>query len=169
MNGTQKRRAFANVVIIIIGLGLCSFLIKQAWSSRKVTPRSQEAVNPSPGATVEAQKEAQILKAAELNDILGRRQHHVMVLDIQERKKFKEGHIPSAINIPSDELEARAEDELSKSDLIIIVDCACDGTNTASLMRHSTLVTLGFSNVAVLDEGLYAWKRSSFEIVVEKE
>ena len=169
MNRTQKRRAFVNVVIIIVGLGLCSFIIKQVWSSRKGTPRSQAAVNSSLGATVETQKEARILKASELNDILGRRQQQVMVLDIQERKKFREGHIPSAINIPSDELEARAEDELSKSDLIIIVDCACDGTNTVSLIRHSTLVTLGFSNVAVLDEGLNAWKRSSFEIVVEKE
>lgn len=165
MNRTEKRRAFVNLLIVVIGLGLCTFVVKQAWSSRPVIPPSPT----SPGRTAEVKKEAQILTAAELNDILKRRQQNVMVLDIQEREKFRKEHIPGAINIPSDELEARAEDELSKSDLIVIVDCACDGTNTASLMKHSTLVVLGFPNVAVLDQGLNAWKDSSFEIVVEKE
>jgi rhodanese-related sulfurtransferase len=163
MTRTEKRRAFVNLLIVVVGLGLSTFVIKQAWSSR--TPQSPA----SPNRPSEAKKEAQILAAPELNDILKRRQQNVTILDIQEREKFRKEHIPGAINIPADELDARAEDELSKSDLIVIVDCACDGTNTASLVKHSTLVTLGFPNVAVLDEGLKAWKRSSFEIVVEKE
>lgn len=163
MTRTEKRRALVNLLIVVICLGLCTFVIKQAWSSRT---RQSPA---SPLQPAEAKKEAQILAAAELNDILKRRQQNVILLDIQEREKFKKEHIPGAINIPSDELEARAEDELSKSALIVIVDCACDGTNTASLMKHSTLVALGFPNVAVLDEGLNAWKRSSFEVVVAEE
>jgi phage shock protein E len=165
MDPTRKRRAFANVIILLIGLGLFSFLIKQAWSSRKFSTPMQ---NLSPSDKIEGQTEAKIINAAEVNKILKTRQQNVTILDIQERPKFKEGHIPSSINIPSDELEVRAQDELSRSNLIIIVDCACDGTNTASLMRHSVLVSMGFSNVAVMDEGLNAWKRASFELVVEQ-
>ena len=170
----HRGRVFANVIVLVVGLGLCTYLIKQAWTSWNPLQRSRSAVSSDPNGErvqkVEAQKdEAQILEAAQLKDILKRRQGHVMVLDIQERGRFKKGHIPSAINIPSDELEARSEDELSKSDLIIIVDCACDGTNTVSLMTRSALVNLGFPNVAILDDGLNAWKRASFEIVVEKE
>lgn len=161
MTRIEKRRALVNLLVVVIGLGLCTFVIKQAWSSQ--TPQSPASPNRP------AKKEAQILAAPELNDILKRRQLNVTILDIQEREKFKKEHIPGAINIPADELDARADDELSKSNLIVIVDCACDGTNTASLVKHSTLVALGFPNVAVLDEGLNAWKRSSFAIVAEKE
>lgn len=162
MTRTEKRRAIVNLLIVVIGLGLCTFLIKQVWSSR--TPQA-----PASPAQAVVKKEAQILAAPELNDILKRGKQNVTILDIQEREKFRKEHIPGAINIPADELDSRAEDELSKSDLIVIVDCACDGTNTASLVKHSTLVSLGFPNVAVLDEGLNAWRRASFEIVVAKD
>lgn len=170
MESSRNKRVLVNTIVLIIGLVLFSVLIKQVWSSWRTPQQSQ----PQP-ATANAsqknvdQKEAQILKAEEVHKILSRREKGVTVLDIQERKKFKEEHLPSAINIPTDEVEARAEDELSKSDMIIIVDCACDGTNTASLLINSYLINRGFPNVAVMDEGLNGWKARSFEIVAEKK
>ena len=167
MESSRKKRVLVNTIVLIVGLVLFSVLIKQVWSSWR-TPQQPQ---PQPASTQKTlgQKEAQILKADEVHKILSRREKGVTVLDIQERKKFKEGHLPSAINIPTDELEARAEDELSKSDLIIIVDCACDGTNTASLLINSYLLNLGFPKVAVMDEGLNGWKAHSFELVVDKK
>lgn len=165
MDPTQKRRAIVNLVVIIIGLGLFGFLVKQAWSSWK----APQPPVPNTSALAEARKEALIISAEEANKILKSGQKNVIVLDIQERHKFKKEHIPSAINIPADELEIRAPGELSKSDLIIIVDCACDGTNTVSLLRHKVLVDMGFQNVAVMDEGLNAWKAMSFELAVDKQ
>ena len=168
MESSRKRRVFVNAIVLIVGLVLFSFLIKQAWSSWR-TPQ-QPQPQPQAAAANSSQKPvAQIIKADEVQKILSRREKGVTVLDIQERKKFKEGHLPSALNIPTDELEARAEDELSKSDLIIIVDCACDGTNTAALMINKYLLEQGFSKVAVMDEGLNGWRARSFETVVEKQ
>lgn len=163
---TSRKRVLVNAIVLIFGLVLFSILIKQAWSSWR-TPQQPQPQPANSGQ--KTQKEAQILKADEVRKILSRREKGVTVLDIQERKKFKEGHLPSAINIPTDELEARAEDELSKSDMIIIVDCACDGTNTASLLINNYLIDLGFSKVAVMDEGLNGWRARSFEIVAEKK
>ena len=170
MEPSRKKRVLVNTIVLIVGLVLFSVLIKQAWSSWRIPqqPQPQPASANSSQKNLD-QKEAQILKADEVHKIVSRREKGVTVLDIQERKKFKEGHLPSAINIPTDELEARAEDELSKSDMIIIVDCACDGTNTASLLINSYLINLGFPKVAVMDEGLNGWKARSFEIVVDKK
>lgn len=165
MDPSQKKRAFVNIVVIVVGLGLFGFIVKQGWSSWKTPARPV----PNTSALVEARKEARILSAEEANKILKSGQKNVTVLDIQERHKYREGHIPAAINIPADELETRAENELSKSDMIIIVDCACDGTNTVSLMRYKVLVDMGFQNVAVMDEGLNAWKAMSLELAVEKQ
>lgn len=170
MESPRKKRVFVNTIVLIVGLVLFSVLIKQVWSSWR-TPQQPQPQPASANSSQKnlGQKEAQILKADEVRKILSRREKGVTVLDIQERKKFKEGHLPAAINIPTDELEARAEDELSKSDMIIIVDCACDGTNTASLLINSYLINLGFPKVAVMDEGLNGWKARSFEIVVDKK
>jgi rhodanese-related sulfurtransferase len=174
MNFPKSRRVFTNIIILIAGLGLLSYLIKHAWTSWHTSATSNPATASSPDRrrphNAELPKdEPKILKADEVKKIIDRRQEQVVILDIQDRGKFKEEHLPSAINIPSDELEVRAEDELSKSDLIIIVDCACDGTNTVSLIRRSALVNLGFKDVAILDEGLNAWRRSSFGVITEKQ
>jgi len=170
MEPSGKKRVLVNTIVLIVGLVLFGVLVKQAWSLWR-TPHQLQPQPASANSTQKTlgQKEAQILKADEVHKILSRREKGVTVLDIQERKKFKEEHLPSAINIPTDELEARAEDELSKSDMIIIVDCACDGTNTASLLINSYLISLGFPKVAVMDEGLNGWKARSFEIVAEKK
>ena len=168
MEPSRKKRVVVNTIVLMVGLVLFSVLIKQAWSSWR--PQQPQPQPPSANSTQKnLAKEAQILRADEVHKILSRREKGVTVLDIQERKKFKEGHLPSAINIPTDELDARAEDELSKSDMIIIVDCACDGTNTASLLINSYLLNLGFPKVAVMDGGLNGWKAHPFEIVVDKK
>ena len=174
MEPSRKKRVVVNTIVLIAGLVLFSFLIKQAWSSWRAPQQPQ----PQPTVASSSQKTpgdanqkpvAQIIKADEVQRILARREKGVMILDIQERKKFKEGHLAAAINIPTDELDARAQDELSPSDTIIIVDCACDGTNTAALMINTYLLGLGFSKVAVMDEGLNAWKARNYEVVVDKK
>ena len=174
MESPRKRRVIVNIVVLIAGLALFSFLIKEAWSSWR-TPQQpdQPALNSQPAAANSSEKPAgpvaQIIKADEVHKILARREKGVTILDIQERKKFKAEHLAGAINIPTDELEARAEDELSKSDMIIVVDCACDGTNTAALMINTYLLNLGYSKVVVMDEGLNAWRARSYDLVVENK
>lgn len=111
--------------------------------------------------------DVQILKAAHVKNLLDRHEK-VVILDIQERSKFKEAHINSAINIPSDELGVRAQDELSTTDKIIIVDCACDGTNSVSLLMRTALINQGFKDVAILDEGINGWKTMSYSLISER-
>lgn len=168
MTSPKKSRILINVIILMGLLGLVSYLIKVAWR----TPSSVPAAGPASAAgrlqTQPQVEEVRILKAPQVKYLLDRHEK-VVILDIQERSKFKEAHIPSAINIPSDELGVRAQDELSTADRIIIVDCACDGTNSVSLLMRTALIKLGFKDIAILDEGLNGWKALSFSLVSERD
>lgn len=48
----------------------------------------------------------------------------LVVLDVRERGDFAEKHFPQAKNIPVDEIEVRAVNELSTSDFIVLF-CGC--------------------------------------------
>jgi rhodanese-related sulfurtransferase len=174
MNLFKNRRAFINILIVALLLGLATQLIRYGRSSGRVSllqrpPLTSPPERERPASASAASVEGQLLKPAEVKKILIGRRERVVIVDIQKRDRFRQAHIPSAVNIPSDELEVRAEDELSKSDFIIIVDCACDGTNNESLIRREALLNLGFKNVAVLDEGVDGWKRATFYLITEQK
>lgn len=58
------------------------------------------------------------------SDVAGRLQGGTMrLLDVRSRDAFKNGHRDAALNIPIDELEARAPKELIEDSAPIIVDC----------------------------------------------
>lgn len=75
---------------------------------------------------------------------------------MDSRAEFQAEHIPGAINIPSDELETRAEDELQgASHIVVYCRCPSDGAAVSAL---DLLNKNGFDNVSVLKGGFNAWK-----------
>lgn len=159
-----RKRVISNLIILGVMFAFGIYLTKYAWASwRTSLPLSPTVITIHPDTIKGALSEGGILSAAQVNQILDRQKQRIVILDIQKRELFTKSHIPSAVNIPSDELEVRAQDELPKSHLIVIVDCSCAGTNDESIIRRSGLVGLGFKNVAILDGGMDSWKHQGFK------
>jgi rhodanese-related sulfurtransferase len=172
MDLAKRTRLFANIIILAVALALVLYLAYVTWRfQRRPLPTTAQAVPSSElkfaGNDKHSEDQKHVVSAAELRRILDRHHIGIVVLDIRERDRFAQGHIPSALNIPSDEVEVRAEEELSKSDLIVVSDCMCDGTNGESLIRRGNLIRLGFSNVEVLSDGIDGWKRSGFSVATQ--
>ncbi len=81
------------------------------------------------------------------------------LVDSGSRESFKLGHIPGSRNIPMDELEARADDELKPSDAIVIYSHEID--DDTSEIAVDILVHNGFNKVSLLSGGYGQWKQSA--------
>lgn len=154
MSHRFSARVVINVVILITALCAAGYCISLFWPG--AAPATVRDIDP-----------AQTITARELKDLLVRKGDGITIVDIRERDKFRREHIPSAINIPFDELEVRAEDELSKSSHVILSYYKCDEENRVGALTSSSLKNLGFSNVTVLDGGIDKWKEFSHQL--EKE
>ena len=71
-------------------------------------------------------------------------QEGCIILDVRTQEEFDEGHIPGAILIPDYEIEARAEEELTDKDQLILVYCR---SGRRSKVAAEALVELGYTNI----------------------
>jgi rhodanese-related sulfurtransferase len=81
----------------------------------------------------------------------------LVIVDVEDRDTYQWEHIPGAVNIPVDELEARANDELSPTDTIVVYCHTEELTNRAAeiLTKND-----GFRLVSVLKGGLAEWEKA---------
>jgi rhodanese-related sulfurtransferase len=86
------------------------------------------------------------------------------VVDVREAARFDGGHIVDAVNIPPDELAAKAETRLKKKRPVLLV---CD-TGSRSGQLVGTLRKAGFDNAWSLDGGLAAWQRDNLPVVATR-
>jgi hypothetical protein len=78
-----------------------------------------------------------------------------LLVDVRPRSAFAESHLAKSINIPLDELEARAPHELAADDNIVVycdqyAPCETPSSNTMSAyckLSQGALLDLGFSHV----------------------
>jgi rhodanese-related sulfurtransferase len=81
----------------------------------------------------------------------------VTVIDVRAAEAFAAGHIPKAISVPWDQIEARVAEIRSKAGRRTIVTyCSCP-TEHLSLEAARTLRKLGFTDVVALTGGYPAW------------
>lgn len=85
-------------------------------------------------------------------------QTDLVILDTRTQEEFSEGHIPGAIVIPYDEIDARAEKELPDKDKLILVYCR---SGRRSKIAAEALAHLGYTNVKEFG-GIIDWE---YEIV----
>jgi rhodanese-related sulfurtransferase len=121
----------------------------------RINPRSEPEKN-------SGTKETAIIDERELKHRIDTKQP-VIVLDLNDRPAYAAAHIPGARNLPLDELEVRAPNELPHSDLLVLY-CSCR-QNDASLKAREMLVKKGFLNVVVLNGGLNGWKQAGLPLV----
>jgi rhodanese-related sulfurtransferase len=165
-------RIIVNMVIVIVAVTLLISLGVRFWTSKKAAGPDAAALAPQ-----EAKREvlknfadvSSLMPPEKLKKLLGDRRQSIRIVDIQTRNEFLQAHVSQSINIPSDELEVRAEDELSTSDLLVIVGNSCDGADEESRFRRSLLMSRGFNKIAVLAGGLPGWKAAGFPVTAGRE
>lgn len=107
--------------------------------------------SPSSSASPNAAQPKQI-SADEVNELISSGQEYTLV-DVRQPDEFQQGHIPTAILIPDNELPTQAETKLPNKDATIIVYCR-SGRRSAG--AASTLAGLGYTNVNDLG-GITSW------------
>jgi len=75
-----------------------------------------------------------------------------MLVDVRTTSEYNRGHLPGAINIPMDQINARI-DEISKEKPVVFV-CA-SGNRSGSVTE--ALANAGYDNVYNLDGGTMNW------------
>lgn len=84
----------------------------------------------------------------------------VVILDVRTREGYNEGHLPGAINIPFEELPARAKELPKTKDIITYCwDVTCILCTKAAYV----LATKGYRAKEMLG-GIDEWKKSGFPI-----
>jgi len=97
----------------------------------------------------------QLLEMIENND-------NFKMVEVLREDSFKDGHIPSAINIPVDKIKDRAKAYLKKSDTIVVY-CA-SYTCHASTNAAKILLSRGYNKVFDFKGSKKTWVDSGFEL-----
>ena len=83
------------------------------------------------------------ITAEEAKQIMDTEEGYI-ILDVRTQEEYDEGHIPGAILIPDTEIEARAGEELTDKDQLILVYCR---SGRRSKLAAEILVELGYTNI----------------------
>jgi rhodanese-related sulfurtransferase len=71
------------------------------------------------------------------------------ILDVGEREEYSWSHLPNALNIPADEVEARAQDEIPSEGVVVVYS-----SNDALSERAAEILSdQGFRRISVLAKG----------------
>jgi rhodanese-related sulfurtransferase len=120
----------------------------------------------------EAQKNIETLKPSEVKNLVEKKE--ITLIDVRDiRELWKEGTVESSKHIPRGMLEFWLDPESSyyKANKIkdikkMVLFCAL---GSRSALATKSLVDMGFKNVAHVDGGFDALKKSGFNIVEKKK
>jgi rhodanese-related sulfurtransferase len=98
--------------------------------------------------------EAPRLAPESLLESLAAADHDVVVLDVRTGAEFAEGHVPGALNIPHDELEARLGELGADRDREVVVYCRSGRRADLAL---DLLEKAGFRRLSHLDGDFQGW------------
>jgi rhodanese-related sulfurtransferase len=97
--------------------------------------------------------------ACELKKILAERREPVLV-DVRTASEYAAGHVPGAINIPIEQIEARLDDLSPGSQIVLVCQSGGRARLAAALLKSYR------TDVTVLDGGTLAWMNAGFPVVV---
>ena len=89
-----------------------------------------------------------------------------VVIDLRSVDAFSKGHIVSARNIPSDELDARMDNlgALKSSPIVAVCDAGVASTRAVNSLRQA-----GFESVYGLKGGMTGWTQAGLPVVTGKK
>ena len=91
---------------------------------------------------------------------LSERRGEALLVDVRTPSEYAAGHVPGAINIPMEQVEARLEDLNPGSPIVLICQSGGRAQLTARLLEGCG------KQVTVLDGGTSAWVKAGFPVVV---
>lgn len=77
----------------------------------------------------------------------------VLVVDVREPHEYKNGHIPSAINIPLSQLNSRVKEISPKNEVLLYCRTGIRSKQAGRILRRH-----GYTNLSHLRGGIAAWK-----------
>lgn len=96
------------------------------------------------------------ITVAELRD---RPPAQAQLIDVRSASEFASGHIPGAVNIPMDQIEARLDDLQADAPLVLICQAGTRARMTASLLEPCQ------RRLTVLEGGTNAWLQAGLPVV----
>ena len=81
-------------------------------------------------------------------------------IDVRSASEFATGHIPGAVNIPIDQIEARLDDLLPGRPILLVCQAGKRARMVAGLIEPCR------TDVAVLEGGTGAWKNAGLPLVI---
>lgn len=94
------------------------------------------------GPDYEKKVETNKLKPADINTMILEKKTDYILVDVRDPSEYKEGHIPTSINIPAETFASRS-DILPKEKMIIV---ACN-TGSRSYLAYRKLIQLAYPNI----------------------
>lgn len=90
-------------------------------------------------------------------------QEPMTIIEALPQKYFDAEHLPGALNIPHDEIKARATDALPDKDAFIVVYCASTDCRNSKIATD-TLQQMGYTNAFEYVEGKQHWLEANFPV-----
>lgn len=106
-------------------------------------------------------KEGRYVSAVQMNQAY-QDSLRMIILDARSEVAWRQMHIPGAIPVPYYEEPENFIDDIPNDGTQIVIYCACP--HAASNRVRNTLVRNGFTNVAIIDEGILVWAQMGFPV-----
>lgn len=103
------------------------------------------------------------IEAAEVVKLVN---NDALVIDLRSTEAFSRGHIVSAKNIPSDELDTKLNQLQRFKSKPIVAVCEAGATSTKAI---DTLRAAGFESVYGLKGGMAGWSQAGLPVVTGKK
>lgn len=86
-----------------------------------------------------------------------------VLVEALPRKYWAKGHIPGAVNLPHDQIEALASELLPDKDREVVVYCASTACQNSEIAARA-LADLGYSRVLEFVEGKADWEAAGYPL-----
>jgi len=90
-------------------------------------------------------------------------QEPMVIIEALPKKYYEAEHLPSAINIPHDEIKTLAPDLLPDKDAFIVVYCASTECRNSKIATE-TLQQIGYTNAFEYIEGKQHWLEENYPV-----
>lgn len=87
----------------------------------------------------------------------------ITIIEALPQKYFESEHLPGAINIPHDEIQARAPVLLPDKEAFIVVYCASTECKNSKIAAN-LLLQMGYTNTFEYVEGKQDWLMANFPV-----
>lgn len=108
------------------------------------------------------ENEPKVLSRDELREMMDGEESFYLV-EVLPEENFQEFHLPNAINIPGDELRARAPERIPDKDATVVVYCA-NPACLASDRAARLLAEMGYTDVHDYRGGKEHWREGGLPI-----